>query len=337
MRRHLRSCSNRNNSGDVNDANTTTPSSRTRRNTDIDSHSTTTPSSIRDSAHDQSRSSGSHNDRRYNLSYFRGRSQQSYPTCDGGCADKYKCDVCDKKRICVCVQHDMHYDCVECIRATPDGDAVGVPCNQHQLVQCTYVECNAMFHIQCVAHLRHVTVEEFSGAHLLNFVCHQCSQLSTSSPNHSWDSRSTPFSEKLNRFGLAESNMTRSRRLSNKMMKDAATAYSLQNRFPISSNLLNSTPKCYVPLVNMEPRFCDQHAVLGRRFEMSLFSFEVTKCHCCGVIKPQHQDLLFLKQQILQQTMFVTKMYKAMHCTCGGVCKGSQFYSVDKPTQMTFL
>ena len=191
----------------------------------------------------------------------------------------------------------MPYDCDECIRASHDRNRVGVPCNQHQLVQCTDFECNDIFHIQCIAQLRHITVEVFAEAHMLNFVCHRCSQQASLQTNHSWDSRRTPFPEKLIRFGLEESTTNRSRQ-TNRILKDAATAYLQLNRFPISSNLLDSAPKPYIPLVNMEPRFYEQHAVLGRRFEMSLFSFEVTKCHCCGVIKPQHQDLFFPNQLI---------------------------------------
>ena len=315
---------------------TPTPTRRTRRNMNIDRDSGTTPSSIRDGAERASQSSGSYNGRSYGLSYRSERSQQSYPTCNGGCADKYNCDVCDKKRICVCAQHAMPYDCEECICAIPVGDAVGIACNKHQLVECTSLECNDMFHIQCVAHLRHVTVEVFTETHLQNFVCHRCRHLSSSQNHLPWESRTPLYPEKLIRCGLAESNMTGTRRSRTNILKEASDAYSKLNRCSISKNLLQYTPKSYVPLVNMDPTICEQHAVMGRRFEMSMFSFEVTRCHCCGISKPQHQDVLFPKEHILEQTMFVTKMHDAMHCKCDGICNGSQFYSIDKPKQMTF-
>ena len=123
-----------------------------------------------------------------------------------------------------------------------------------------------------------------------------------------------------------------------KKIKAASAAFSTiqhTNNNPVLIKLLDTTPRPFSSMVQMEAEAKEKHALLGRRFEMLLLSFNINRCTCCGVVKPQHDDLLFPFNTAMEQNILIShKMHPAIECTCDGICNGSQFYSVNKPSQI---
>ena len=76
--------------------------------------------------------------------------------------------------------------------------------------------------------------------------------------------------------------------------------------------------------------------LLGCIFKASMLMYKIAKCDCCGIMKPRHCDTEFPKDAIMKRNMFFTKMHDAIHCNCAGFCKGSQFYSKEKTSEMEY-
>jgi hypothetical protein len=102
----------------------------------------------------------------------------------------------------------------------------------------------------------------------------------------------------------------------------------------IMTSLLDSNPEPFPTGVHMSGESVSKHVRLGRRFEMSMMMFAVDKCDCCGVVKPRHSDPAFPSEVIFSRKVFMNKIHKAYHCICDGICRGSQFYSANRPTHI---
>ena len=300
-------------------------------------------SSIRDGSRISTRSRGNHDGRMYNVNYRHSLSQQSYPTCEGGgaCGNRAQCDVCDRERICICRQYRSATKCKNCkLSATPP-----VICGFHQIITCTHDDCDDCYHVGCIASSQHLSLEEYNaGNFAATFVCYRCINIHDSAIESSpWSSLAGARGndDRIKRCGMSVIPTTGiSRRSYIKNIKAAGVAFSeiqqTNNNNSEQINLLDTTPRPFSSMVHMEEEAKEQHALLGRRFEMSLVSFNVNRCSCCGVVKPQHNDVLLFPTEspMEQKTLISHKMHPAVHCTCNGICKGSQFYSVNKPTQI---
>ena len=60
-------------------------------------------------------------------------------------------------------------------------------------------------------------------------------------------------------------------------------------------NILNTTPNIFLSCTRISKVDAKIHALYGRRFETSMFSYDINNCHCCGRIFIFHQDNLLFK------------------------------------------
>ena len=104
-------------------------------------------------------------------------------------------------------------------------------------------------------------------------------------------------------------------------------------------NILKNTPKNYPSCTKLTNVDAKKHALFGRRFETSMFSYDVSSCHCCGRICICHRDNLLLKynSNIVKPRHFSSTMHDAWKCVCNNFCKGEQFYCSKKPSQIVIF
>ena len=297
----------------------------------------TTPNStirsIRYGAQNASRSTGLRTGRRYNLDYFRQQRSDS-ETCDGSCTDKYGCVHCDKNRICVCLDTVIPMRCSDCLVE---------PCPKHLLIKCTNNLCAQQFHIDCVVALEGKTYDEWEQTDTDSFLCHRCKYCTVIQPNNTpWDALGgRSYKTKCQRLGLEYKNVNSqySKQLLRNKVNNIQFNFNMLNDYGVYQKhlkLLNKTPVPFPTIVNMDNDMIDKHVLLGRRFESSMLMYNIRQCHCCGMVRPHHSDEEFPDDAIFKQKIFSKKMHETIHCTCTGFCKGSQFYSPQKPTQIAY-
>lgn len=102
----------------------------------------------------------------------------------------------------------------------------------------------------------------------------------------------------------------------------------------VISSVKDCSPSQYPSFVAMDKDVMEKTTILGRRFETSILMYDVNKCDCCGCVKPNHNDPIFPKDPILKRKSFVNQLHDAFHCTCEGICQGSQFFCADRKTHI---
>jgi len=105
----------------------------------------------------------------------------------------------------------------------------------------------------------------------------------------------------------------------------------------VYDNILNNVPKIFPSCTRISKIHAKKHALYGRRFETSMFSYDISTCHCCGRICIYHHDNLLLKYNcnIIKPRHFVSKKHDAWKCCCNNFCSGMQYYCSKRPSQIT--
>ena len=247
--------------------------------------------------------------------------------------------TCDANpRTCICLDKTFPKGCPECSPGTQ------TPCAKHVLIKCANQTCIKQFHKNCIASLQYIDIHDEVA--LSGYMCMECKcqqDLDTEDAV-----AGLPFSqltgqeghrEKLLRLGLfpkevRDQNTTRAEEnLINSMIRDMKKCMTDEE----VSSILDSRPRAYPTAVKMSDEAIDKHVRWGRRFEISMRLYKVHQCDCCGRTQPGHMDSNFCNDPKndpppFEQKHLTTKYIPVWRCNCWGFCKGTQFYSQQKPT-----
>ena len=107
----------------------------------------------------------------------------------------------------------------------------------------------------------------------------------------------------------------------------------------VYDNVQNNAPKIFPSCTRISKIHAKKHALYGRRFETSMFSYDISTCHCCGRICIFHHDNLLLKYNcnIIKPRHFVSKKYDAWKCCCNNLCSGEQYYCSSDDLPSTYI
>ena len=98
----------------------------------------------------------------------------------------------------------------------------------------------------------------------------------------------------------------------------------LNDRCPqeVYDNILNIKPNMFPSSTKISKIDAKKHALYGRRFETSMFSYDISNCDCCGKICIYHDDNLLFKynSNIIKPRYFVSKKHDAWKCCCNNFC-----------------
>ena len=95
---------------------------------------------------------------------------------------------------------------------------------------------------------------------------------------------------------MISSNITVSER--KKVSQDVDKSFKkLNDIYPqqVYDNILNNTPKIFPSCTRISKVYSKKHDLYCLRFETSMFSYDISTCHCCGRICIFHSDNLLLK------------------------------------------
>jgi len=102
--------------------------------------------------------------------------------------------------------------------------------------------------------------------------------------------------------------------------------------------LKNNDPLPYPEIVNMGEDKKQEHAMYGRKFEVSMLQFNTGICACCGITAPKHQDHHFMGKNApnkpLSRLHLKDTMKDAWECNCLGFCKGQHFYGCARTSKI---
>ena len=233
------------------------------------------------------------------------------------------------KRVCYCDRRKLPKGCMDCSQYTP--------CTKHELFKCAGVNCNKLFHRECIEVLSDCNIDEFK--------CCDCN-FNPSQSDLPWEN--LPLATKADRMGLLtpinmsvnesrneadiSDNAVRMIEKDVNALKSTLDCINIPDN--VKSNLLESDPQSYPNVTVMSESSLRRHAIHGRRFELSMLLFQVQKCSCCGRVEPTHIDPLFPTNSIpFKRTHFYKNFHPAFMCDCDEVCHGEQFYSYNRPTQ----
>eukprot|EP00984_Skeletonema_dohrnii_P031047 scaffold23084_cov153-Skeletonema_dohrnii-CCMP3373.AAC.2 len=305
--------------------------------------------SIRATAINYSRSAGSQNSQDsshsfYNLNYHRrGRGEEEI--MGGG----INLDAIGyNPRICICDQQLYPITCNECDLTT------NTACARHIVVQCTASDCTRRFHKECICSgcLTDSTVDELAQS----YICPKCTCESASSDDAPFstfgETTTVPvrMREMMLRFGIdppidaSETELTAAFARMKKLKKafhachedlvEKCPGLPEEDRNRIIKGILDTKPKPYPSPVGMDSDAVRRHVSSARRAEISLLMHQVKACGCCGSVKPHHSDPGFPDSAPLKRMHLINQSHDAWHCTCKAYCKGSQFYSARRGTNV---
>ena len=321
---------------------------RTRQSYQASGESLSTPAtgtSIRDTAINPSRSTGSQQSQdsdqsMFNINY-RHQNRQQLDDDDG--EDQALSRNLDESRInpriCICDRQLYPTDCSDCDLAS------NYTCESHKHVPCSHESCNNRFHCECLRTGRSTdaTLEDL----IENYVCMECkcSDSAGDEDDLPWSSLSTRATEldrpnvlreRLRRVGIyvPDDVSNEELRLARFDMNKIVKAFENCNSPETVSQHFGATPRQYPTPVDMDPKCIQKHVVYGRRAETSLLMYDVKQCHCCGSVKPGHDDPCFPSQRNapFDRQHLVNSWHPAYLCTCSEVCRGSQFYAGKRPS-----
>ena len=112
-----------------------------------------------------------------------------------------------------------------------------------------------------------------------------------------------------------------------------------QSEQHVVDSILNTTPNSYPDIHLTSDTSNALHARCGRRFELSMYCFDVVKCDCCGAVQPTHcdPDIKLRVTFPFERKAFTTSMKTAWECNCIDTCKGQQFYSTSSSLQIKWF
>lgn len=100
----------------------------------------------------------------------------------------------------------------------------------------------------------------------------------------------------------------------------------------------DNPPRCFPTLRPMEGASRHKHSHNGRRFEVSLLSFHIESCDCCGRTVPANRDpVTKAKGTGFRHAHLTVRFHDAWRCTCPTACRGEQFYAAARPKQMSYF
>ena len=313
------------------------------------SSAASTPSvatSIRTGALNPSRSTGSQSSARsaqsrYHPDYFRSRAsarreRQGSPASERVPTSPRNLDLRSfpNERVCLCDDRMFPTDCDDC-------DAHGrTSCPAHALVGCSHGAtdasiCSKRFHAACAAKHQNKALADFDGS----YVCMECScREAASAPD-------TPFGElrgpgsrikKLGRLGLASPDASLTPSAEDTQVRNLLRAMNECIPDDVRNAILDNAPRPYPTAVHMSDDAKQKHAQHGRRWELSMLLYDVQQCSCCGRVQPCHVDPCFPKASDVpfSRKHLMNTYHTAWHCSCDGLCKGSQFYASTRTTVM---
>ena len=115
----------------------------------------------------------------------------------------------------------------------------------------------------------------------------------------------------------------------------------LKDRCPkqVFDHILINTPKIFQSCTRIFKVDAKKHPLYGRRFESSMFSYDISTCHSCGRICIFLHDNLLLKYNcnIIKPRNFVSKKYDTWKYCCNNFCSEEQFYCSKRPPRITIF
>jgi hypothetical protein len=101
----------------------------------------------------------------------------------------------------------------------------------------------------------------------------------------------------------------------------------------------DNPPRCFPTVQPMDTASRLRHSHHGRRFEVSLLSFHIEHCNCCGRTVPENRDPATKanKGTGFRHSHLTGRFHPAWRCACPTVCHGEQFYAAARPKQMQYF
>ena len=198
-------------------------------------------------------------------------------------------------------------------------------------------QCDIKFHKHCLRELGWWSRDDGSEP---DVYCLQCMTKDdpvqgTYEPDVTWDEleQSSPatnpdvLDKQLFRIGMKRTDMpnTELKQLMHKRLKKMGEIL----RDDDYKDLLNTTPRAYPTPVRMDDEAMREHVRAGRDVDISTLLYEVEDCKCCGRVQPGHADPLLhgddspYKTVPFARTTLVNKYHDAWHCRCE-YCNGDQ-------------
>ena len=101
---------------------------------------------------------------------------------------------------------------------------------------------------------------------------------------------------------------------------------------------MNKTSHIFSSCTRISKVHAKKHALYGRRSETSMFSYDISTCHCCGRICIFHHNLLLkYNYNIINPRHFVSKKHDACKCWYNNFFSGEQFYCSKRPSQISIF
>jgi hypothetical protein len=223
-------------------------------------------------------------------------------------------------RICYCDDLICPSSCTDCTKEAY------IPCQKHQTVSCQNEVCTRQFYVSCIQNYANINQDTV-------FICIACSSLPQQEDHQTW-----------NQIDLQQS---KRRRLDFTSTSDGVSARSIENQnnkllqmmgkvIPdnVVDALKNNDPMPYPSIVPLDDECLGKHVVYGRRFEISTLMYDIRQCDCCGKVLPGHCDPNFPKEFPFEQKHFSNTFHNAWKCECDSFCKGTQFYSHKKRSEI---
>ena len=95
----------------------------------------------------------------------------------------------------------------------------------------------------------------------------------------------------------------------------------------VYDSILKNTPKIFPSCARISKIDAKKHDLYGSWFETSVFSYDISTCHCCRRICILYHDNLLFKDNcnIIKPRHFVSKKHDTWKCCCNNFCTREQF------------